>query len=105
MTKKLTNSTQSLNQDVSEPDLKALKKSATHGAYWTVANYGLSQALRFGSNLILTRLLFPDLFGLISLVNVILLGLCLFSDIGIGKSTLGNLAVLWSLYSLLPINA
>ncbi len=86
MTKKLTNSTQSLNQDVSEPDLKALKKSATHGAYWTVANYGLSQALRFGSNLILTRLLFPDLFGLISLVNVILLGLCLFSDIGIGTS-------------------
>ncbi|MEI6544880.1 MAG: oligosaccharide flippase family protein [Methylococcales bacterium] len=86
MTKKLTNSTQTLNHDEGEPDLKALKKTATQGAYWTVANYGLSQALRFGSNLILTRLLFPDLFGLISLVNVILLGLCLFSDIGIGTS-------------------
>ena len=71
MTKKLTTNSQSLNQESGEPDLKALKKSATHGAYWTVANYGLSQAFRFCSNLILTRLLFPELFGLMSLVNVI----------------------------------
>ena len=86
VTKKLTANSQSPNQEVSDPDLQALKKVATQGAYWTIANYGLSQALRFGSNLILTRLLFPDLFGLMSLVNVIIMGLGLFSDIGVGTS-------------------
>lgn len=68
------------------PDLQHLKKTATSGAYWTIANYGLSQGLRFASNLILTHLLFPDLFGLMSLVNVVLMGLNLFSDIGVGTS-------------------
>ena len=85
-TKKLTTYSQSPNQEASDPDLQALKKVATQGAFWTIANYGLSQILRFGSNLILTRLLFPDLFGLMSLVNVILMGLGLFSDIGVGTS-------------------
>ena len=74
------------NQTASDLDLLALKKVATTGAYWTILNYCLSQVLRFGSNLILTRLLFPDLFGLISMVNVIILGLGLFSDIGVGTS-------------------
>ena len=81
-----TKNSQSPNQEAGNPDLQALKKVATQGAFWTLANYGLSQALRFGSNLILTRLLFPDLFGLMSLVNVILMGLGLFSDIGVGTS-------------------
>ena len=58
-----------------QPDLQHLKKSAKSGAFWTVANYGVSQGLRFASNLILTHLLFPDLFGLMSLVNVVLMGL------------------------------
>lgn len=69
-----------------QPDLQDLKKTAKHGAFWTVANYGVSQGLRFVSNLILTHLLFPDLFGLMSLVNVVLMGLSLFSDIGVGTS-------------------
>ena len=81
----VTNS-QSPNQETNDSDLQELKKVATKGAYWTIANYGLSQAFRFGSNLILTRLLFPDLFGLMSLVNVIIMGLNLFSDIGVGTS-------------------
>jgi len=73
-TKKSTTYSKSPNPEASDPDLKDLKKVATQGAFWTLANYGLSQALRFGSNLILTRLLFPDLFGLMSLVNVIIMG-------------------------------
>ena len=81
----MTNS-KATNQTASDLDLLALKKVATTGAYWTILNFCLSQVLRFGSNLILTRLLFPDLFGLMSMVNVIILGLGLFSDIGIGTS-------------------
>ncbi|HEY9698243.1 MAG TPA: oligosaccharide flippase family protein [Trichocoleus sp.] len=68
----------------------SIKKLAIRGAVWTVAGYGAGQILRFGSNLLLTRLLFPDLFGLMSLVYVFISGLLLFSDLGIGTSVIQN---------------
>jgi O-antigen/teichoic acid export membrane protein len=64
----------------------SLNKLAIRGAVWTISGYGSSQILRFGSNLILTRLLFPELFGLMGLVNVFLSILGLFSDLGINVS-------------------
>ena len=64
----------------------SLKKQAIRGTIWTIFGYGTSQALRFGSNLILTRLLVPELFGLMALVQVFITGLNLFSDIGIRPS-------------------
>lgn len=66
--------------------MSSLKKLAIRGAVWTLVGYGLSQSLRLGANLILTRLLIPEMFGLMALVNVFILGLTLFSDIGIGPS-------------------
>ena len=63
-----------------------LKKLAIRGTAWTLAGYGFSQCLRLGANLCLTRLLAPEMFGLMALVNVFILGLTLFSDIGIAPS-------------------
>ena len=45
--------------------------------------YGASQAIRFASNLILTRLLFPQAFGLVALVNILNQGLVMLSDVGL----------------------
>lgn len=56
----------------------------------TVVGYGGSQVLRLASNLILTRLLFPEAFGLMGLVWIFLVGLNNFSDIGINTSILQN---------------
>jgi len=70
--------------------MSSLKKLAIRGMVWTIAGYGTSQILRFGSNLILTRLLFPKLFGLMALLNIFIIGLHLFSDIGIGPSIIQN---------------
>jgi O-antigen/teichoic acid export membrane protein len=67
-----------------------LKKLTLTGAFWTLIGYGGSQVLRFGSNLLLTRLLFPEFFGLMGLVNVFIVGLALFSDVGIGVSIVQN---------------
>lgn len=64
----------------------SLKKQAVRGTIWTIFAYGSSQVLRFGGNLILTRLLVPDLFGLMALVQIFIRGLSLFSDIGIRPS-------------------
>ena len=60
-----------------------LRKLAMTGAAWTFAGYAAIQALRLGSNLILTRLLFPEAFGLMAIVQVWVVGLQLFSDVGI----------------------
>jgi O-antigen/teichoic acid export membrane protein len=70
--------------------MSSIKKLAIRGTIWTIASYGSSQILRFGSNLILTRLLAPDVFGLMALVYVFITGLHLFSDIGIGTSIVQN---------------
>jgi len=68
----------------------SLEKKAINGAAWTFAGYGASQGLRFVSNIILTRLLVPEYFGLMSLINTFIMGLVLFSDIGIGPSIIQN---------------
>lgn len=70
--------------------MSSVKQLAVRGAVWTIASYGLSQVLRLGSNLILTRLLVPEMFGLISLVYVFITALHLFSDVGIGTSLILN---------------
>lgn len=53
---------------------------------WSMANFGLGQIMRLGSNLILTRILSPDDFGLMALVTSFLIGLTMFSDMGFGPS-------------------
>ncbi len=51
-----------------------------------VIGYGGSQAMRLAANLILTRLLFPEAFGMMALVGVVTAGLAMFSDVGISPS-------------------
>jgi len=64
----------------------SLRGRALRGTVWTLGGFGGQQALRLASNLILTRLLFPEAFGLMALVAVFMQGLQMFSDVGIGPS-------------------
>lgn len=68
------------------PQRRSLKQLAVRGSVWTVGGYGLQQVLRLGANLVLTRLLFPEAFGLMALVGAFMQGLAMFSDIGIGPA-------------------
>jgi O-antigen/teichoic acid export membrane protein len=63
-----------------------LKKLAIRGAVWTIVGYGAGQVLRFGSNLILTRMLAPEFFGLMTLITTFYISVHLFSDIGIAPN-------------------
>ncbi len=67
-----------------------LEKKEVQGAAWIVIGYGISQIVRFGSNLILTRVLVPEIFGLMALMHAFIIGLSMFSDIGIGTSIIQN---------------
>jgi O-antigen/teichoic acid export membrane protein len=57
---------------------------------WSFIGYGMAQALRLASNLILTRLLFPEAFGLMALITVFIVGLTMLSDVGIAPSIQQN---------------
>lgn len=60
------------------------------GSAVTAFAFLVAQVLRLASNLILTRLLAPEAFGLMALVSMVLIGLALFSDMGIGPSIAQN---------------
>ena len=64
----------------------SLRRRAWGGSLWTLAGYGFQQALRFGNNLILTRLLFPEAFGLMALTQVFVTALEMLSDVGVGPA-------------------
>jgi len=53
---------------------------------WTLVGHTVSQILRLGSNLIMTRLLVPEMFGIMALANVLLMGLALMSDLGLRQN-------------------
>ena len=67
-----------------------LGKLFRRGSAWSIASYGGSQLLRLGSNLILWRLVTAEAFGLMALVNTLMTGLTMFSEIGIGPSIVQN---------------
>lgn len=48
-----------------------------------MGGYGASQLIRLASNVVLSRLLFPEAFGLMAIVNLFIQGLAMFSDVGI----------------------
>ena len=57
---------------------------------WVFAGMVLTNGIRLVSNLLLTRLLAPDLYGLMSVGNVIVSALVLLSDIGLIQSVMQN---------------
>lgn len=62
---------------------ETLRHKVFVGTFLTTAEFGLQKFLQLASNLILTRLLFPEAFGLMALVNVFLMGAQMLSDVGI----------------------
>jgi O-antigen/teichoic acid export membrane protein len=75
---------------------------------WVFASHFASQLLRLISNLVLTRLLVPDMFGLMAVVNMLIFGLHMISDVGLPQNLIqskrGNdqafLDTVWSMQIL-----
>lgn len=63
------------------------RRSLTSGL-WSLAELGIGNAIRLASNLILTRLLMPEAFGLMAMVTTVQIGISLLSDLGIRQSVI-----------------
>jgi len=65
------------------PTAESLRSRASRGAVASVIGQGASQGLRLAGNLVLARLLFPEAFGLMALVNMLMFGLTVLTDFGL----------------------
>ena len=74
----------------SESGPESLRRTAIRASALEGLGFVSSQALRLVGNLVATRLLFPEAFGLATLVNVTTTGLILLSDVGIQQSVIQN---------------
>ncbi len=63
-----------------------LRKRITQGGQLFLAGFGIGQAIRLGSNLIVTRVLMPEAFGLMAAVVAFNVLAIMITDIGIGTS-------------------
>ena len=68
-------------------DLGARAKRST---VYTVISFGGENVVRLAGNLVLTRLLFPEAFGLMALITVVMTGLAMFSDVGTRAAIIQN---------------
>ncbi|MFZ1910147.1 MAG: oligosaccharide flippase family protein, partial [Burkholderiales bacterium] len=63
-----------------------LKQKVLRAGGWSLAGYGLSQIIRFGSSLIMTRLLVPEMFGVMAIATMVTVILGLLSDVGVHQN-------------------
>lgn len=83
----------------------SLKKKIINAGSWTFAGHIASQGIRLLSNLIMTRLLAPEMFGIMAIANIVIIGLAMFSDLGLRQNIIqskrGNeplfLNTIWSI--------
>lgn len=57
-------------------------------ALWTGLGHAAVLALRFGSSLVLTRLLAPDMYGVMAIGNVLVAAVTLLSDVGLAQNVI-----------------
>ena len=64
----------------------SLKHRVLKAGWWTLASYILNLGIRFGSNILITRLLAPEMFGVITIATTISIGLVMLSDLGLKQN-------------------
>ena len=65
------------------PDQSSFKRRILGAGSWSLAGTTASYAISLGSNLLLTRLLLPEMFGVMAIATLVITMLTMFSDIGL----------------------
>lgn len=64
----------------------SLKQRAIRAGAWAAGGYVGAQALRLAGSLIMTRLLVPEMFGVMAIAFVFMTGLTMLSDVGLSQN-------------------
>jgi O-antigen/teichoic acid export membrane protein len=70
------------------PDRISLKQRVLNAGAWSLLGYAFGQVIRFGSNLLMTRLLVPEMFGVMAIATMVMVCLGMFSDVGLAQSVI-----------------
>ena len=68
------------------PKFKTFRQRILLAGSWTLAGHGLGQVIRLASNLVMTRLLVPEMFGVMSIAITVSMILVLLSDLGVQQN-------------------
>ena len=71
---------------MTSPNPGTLKQRIIRAGSWTLAGHGLGQVIRLASNLVMTRLLVPEMFGVMAIVITITMIFGMFSDLGLQQN-------------------
>jgi O-antigen/teichoic acid export membrane protein len=71
---------------MSSSDPTTLKQRVLHASGWSIVGYGISQAIRLGTNLLMARLLVPEMFGVMAIATMVTVVLGLLSDVGLRQN-------------------
>lgn len=72
------------------PQEHSLKLQSMRAAFWSILGKGGSHVVRMAGSLILTRILFPEAFGLMATATVVLNMIQLFADTGVRAAIIQN---------------
>jgi len=75
---------------VIKPQDHSLKLQSLRAATWSILEKGCSHAIRLIGSLILTRILFPEAFGIMAASNIVIVMVQLFTDVGIKAAIVQN---------------
>ena len=79
-----------VERDQSGPLVRTLEARALKGTYLIVIWFGLAMVLRLLSSVVLTRMFLPAYFGLMALMTTVIVGMTLFSHVGLQDSVIQN---------------
>lgn len=71
---------------MSLPKPVTLKQRVLRAGGWTLAGHGLGQFIRLASNLVMTRLLVPEMFGVMLIATTVTMVLSMLSDLGVRQN-------------------
>jgi O-antigen/teichoic acid export membrane protein len=71
---------------MNQPRRRTLKQRVLGAGGWSIAGHGLGQVIRLVSNLIMTRLLVPEMFGIMAIATMVTMILGMLSDIGLRQN-------------------
>jgi len=86
----MTTSAERSANEVAEKATSRLARLALRGGMFAIAGRGAAEVLRFGSNLLLTRLLTPEAFGLMAIAHSVSAGARMMTDLGVRGSVVQN---------------
>lgn len=78
------------NKKKSFNSVTSLKKLAIKNSVWSIFGFGMMQVMRLGGNVIVASLLYPEALGTMAIVAAVLMGIAMFSDIGLRPSIVQN---------------